>query len=72
MNFLLILSFKSFFSLTSGIIVVSDAERFFDDFMIDFVVKSTLSPIVSLRVFVVATTAVVIVVLVSKKAIIFF
>ncbi len=57
MNFLL-LSFKSFVSLTSETIVVADARRFVDDFMID----SSIA---------IAAAVIVIVVLVSKKAIIF-
>jgi hypothetical protein len=58
MNFLL-LSFKSFVSLTSETIVVADARRFVDDFMID----SSIA--------IAAAAVIVIVVLVSKKAIIF-
>jgi hypothetical protein len=50
----------------SGTIVVSDARRFVDDFLIDFFLNSSLLKIVS-----VVAIAVVIVVRFSKKAIIF-
>jgi len=73
-NFFLILSFRSFFSLTSVRIGVSDARRFVDDFLIDSVVNRTLRLTVSVLVVIVvavAAPAIVIVVLVSKKAIIF-
>ncbi len=66
MNFFLILSFRFFFLLPSQIIVVFDAGLFVDDLLID---KKILSVIGS--VFAIAVAAVVIVVLVSKKAIIF-